>query len=104
MEKIVCKRNVKVDELGRILISSQLSDILGLAYPDKLRIYANDDSIILEKIDTKDFIMKSVDIVRSIDEINRVVLPIEFRCKFGIEEGNELEEKVKENKIVLTKI
>lgn len=47
--------------------------------------------------------MKATGIVRKVDELGRVVLPIELRRNFGINEGDGIEIFVDENKIVLKK-
>lgn len=47
--------------------------------------------------------MKSTGIVRRVDELGRVVLPIELRNKFGITEKDPMEIFVEGNSIVLKK-
>ena len=47
--------------------------------------------------------MKSIGIVRKVDELGRIVLPIELRRQFGIEEKDSLEIYTDENCIVLKK-
>ena len=47
--------------------------------------------------------MKSIGIVRKIDELGRIVLPMELRNKFGIEEKTELEIYVDGTSIILRK-
>lgn len=47
--------------------------------------------------------MKATGIVRKVDELGRVVLPIELRRTFGIVEGDPLEIYVKCQDIVLRK-
>ena len=47
--------------------------------------------------------MKPTGIVRKIDELGRVVLPIGSRRKFGIELKDPIEISVNEDKIILTK-
>ena len=47
--------------------------------------------------------MKSTGIVRRVDELGRVVLPIELRNKFGITEKDPMEIYVEGNSIVLKK-
>ena len=47
--------------------------------------------------------MKSTGIVRRVDELGRVVLPIELRRTFGIEEKDALEIYVDDDSIVLRK-
>ncbi|WP_150284133.1 AbrB/MazE/SpoVT family DNA-binding domain-containing protein [Rummeliibacillus sp. TYF-LIM-RU47] len=47
--------------------------------------------------------MKSTGIVRKVDELGRVVLPIELRRTFGIAERNPLEIFIDGNQIILKK-
>ncbi|MBO8127824.1 MAG: AbrB/MazE/SpoVT family DNA-binding domain-containing protein [Peptococcaceae bacterium] len=47
--------------------------------------------------------MKSTGIVRKVDELGRVVIPIELRRTLGIEEKDALEIYVDEEKIILRK-
>lgn len=47
--------------------------------------------------------MKSTGIVRKVDELGRVVIPIELRRNLGIAEKDALEIFVDENRIVLQK-
>ena len=47
--------------------------------------------------------MKSTGIVRKVDELGRVVLPIELRRNFGINEKDALEIFVDDDKIILKK-
>ena len=47
--------------------------------------------------------MKSTGIVRKVDELGRVVLPIELRRTLEIEEHDPLEIALEENRIVLRK-
>lgn len=48
-------------------------------------------------------VMKSTGIVRKVDELGRVVIPIELRRTLGIEQKDALEIYVDEDKIVLKK-
>ena len=47
--------------------------------------------------------MKSTGIVRKVDELGRVVLPIELRRNLGIGEKDELEIFINDDQIVLKK-
>lgn len=49
------------------------------------------------------FLMKSTGIVRKVDELGRVVLPIELRRTLGIDEKDALEIYVDEDRIILKK-
>lgn len=43
-------------------------------------------------------------IVRCIDELGRIVIPIETRQKYGIQEKDKLKIRIEENKITLQKV
>ncbi len=47
--------------------------------------------------------MKSTGIVRKLDELGRITLPIELRRTLGVGERDSLEIFVEEDKIILTK-
>lgn len=47
--------------------------------------------------------MKSLGIVRKVDELGRIVLPVELRRKFGIEERDSLEIYTDNDSIILRK-
>jgi transcriptional pleiotropic regulator of transition state genes len=48
--------------------------------------------------------MKDTGIVRHIDDLGRIVIPIEIRKRFGIEKRDPLEIYVKGDRIVLGKV
>lgn len=47
--------------------------------------------------------MKSTGIVRKLDDLGRITLPIELRRTLGVEDRDALEIFVEEDKIILTK-
>lgn len=47
--------------------------------------------------------MKATGIIRRVDELGRVVIPIELRNQFGISEKDPIEIYVEENTIILKK-
>lgn len=47
--------------------------------------------------------MKATGIVRKVDELGRIVLPIELRRNLGIEDGDSLEIYMEGDKVVLKK-
>lgn len=54
-------------------------------------------------LERRKFIMKSTGIVRKVDELGRVVIPIELRRTLGIAEKDALEIYVDDDKIILKK-
>lgn len=47
--------------------------------------------------------MKNTGMIRKVDELGRVVIPVEIRNKFEIEEHTEMEIYIKGNQIILQK-
>ena len=47
--------------------------------------------------------MKAIGIIRSVDKLGRVVIPIEQRRRLGLETDDNIEIQVNENMIFLTK-
>lgn len=47
--------------------------------------------------------MKSIGIIRKVDELGRIVIPIEIRKNFNIEEGTPIQIFVEGSKIILQK-
>jgi len=47
--------------------------------------------------------MKSTGVVRKVDELGRIVLPVELRRGFGIEEKDSLEIYVEGDRVILKK-
>ena len=66
----------------------------------KIRVYMNFPGEFYSK---GGIVMKSTGIVREIDELGRITLPIEMRRTFGIEKKDPIEIYVEEDKIILKK-
>lgn len=47
--------------------------------------------------------MKSIGVVRKLDQVGRITLPIELRKLFGLQTGSELELYVDDDAIILQK-
>lgn len=124
----------KVDELGRITIEYERRKRLGIKEKDKFEIYLENNSIVLRKLNVlvekkkileeKHILNKNIEIdiqqyeinetfldindighhVRIIDELGRIVLPIELRKKLNIRENDKLEISNIGNNIILKKI
>lgn len=54
-------------------------------------------------IEGENYLMKSTGIVRKVDELGRVVIPIELRRTLGIQEKDALEIYVDDERIILQK-
>ncbi len=48
--------------------------------------------------------MKATGIVRKVDELGRIVLPIEIRNRFGIDPGDGVEIFTEDDKIILCRV
>ncbi len=92
----------KVDQLGRIVIPKELRKTLGISEGyDSMEIYIENSNIFLVKYDETD---ESSGVARGVDQLGRIVLPIELRRILDIEEERDsLEIFTEENKIILKK-
>lgn len=92
----------KVDQLGRVVLPKELRKTLNIKeVEDSLEIYVEDNRIVLKKYDANEGVSG---IVRRVDQLGRIVLPIELRRNMNIaEEKDSLEIFVDQNKIVLKK-
>lgn len=127
------KNFVKIDGLGRISIPSDIRKKLQLKTGNKLEVYRSGRNIILKKINMKiekNTIQElnitidqrteiSIEInnlicnkekntnskykLRTIDELGRIIIPIEERQELNIMENDEFKLYIKEDMIILIK-
>lgn len=92
----------KVDQLGRIVIPKELRRALNIIeIEDLLEIYFEDGMIVLKKTSLEEI---NSGVARKVDQLGRIVLPIELRRNLDIvEERDALEVFIDEEKIVLKK-
>lgn len=92
----------KVDQLGRVVLPKELRTTLNIKeIEDFLEIYVEDNRIILKKYEDD---AETTGMVRRVDQLGRIVLPIELRRNMDIaEEKDALEIFVDREKIVLKK-
>lgn len=92
----------KIDQLGRIVIPIELRRALDIKeIQDSLEIFTREDCIVLKKMIIK---TSPSGVARKVDQLGRIVLPIELRRKFDIEaEKDSLEIFVGENELYLKK-
>ena len=64
-----------VDELGRIVIPIEIRKNLKIKEKDKMNVYLENDNIIIEKYIEDE---ENNTLTRRIDELGRVVIPIEI--------------------------
>ena len=94
----------KVDELGRIVVQKELRTVLGIDIRDEIEIYTDNSMIILKKFfQQPSYTVKSVGVVRKVDELGRIVIPKELRRALGINKKDALEIYTNDNSIVLKK-
>lgn len=123
----------KIDGLGRIVIPLTKRNQLKIDTGDKLEIYKSGKNIILKKVNIKvhkdiietikvtinnelevDIQVKSIETnidksynkdhpLRTIDELGRIVIPIELRDELHIREKDKIKICIKDNMIILIK-
>ena len=91
-----------VDQLGRIVIPKELRRTLHICEAKALlEIYIEDKMIVLKTFDENS---DNSGIVRGVDRLGRIVLPIELRRKLDIvEERDALEIYIEDDSIMLRK-
>lgn len=92
----------KVNELGLFVIPYTIRNMLGIDYKQELAISVRNNKIILIKNEDKE-LSKDRSKVRRIDELGRIVIPLEIRRALNIKENDELNISIEENSIVLSK-
>lgn len=112
----------KVDELGRIVINLLLQEKIGINKESYVGIILKGKKIIIKKLN--DSIIKKIKeqkaknkqdyiiyvqnekniTVRAIDELARLVIPIQLREKLDIKERDKLIEYIEDKEIVLEKV
>lgn len=92
----------KVDQLGRIVIPKELRRTLKIEeITDSLEIYLETGTIVLRKIKSGE---NDSGVSRKVDQLGRIVLPVELRRNLDIvEEKDALEVFIDEDRIVLKK-
>lgn len=124
---------VKIDGLGRVYISSEKREKLQIKTGDKLEVYKSGRNIILKKthIRTERNTIQEMNIIidqkteinikindlrcdmgeyenskhklRAIDELGRILIPIEERQALNIKENDEFKPYLKDDMIILIK-
>ena len=92
----------KVDALGRIVIPYETRREMNIKSGESMVIILDNQSIILLKDDGTPK-SGSIIIIRKIDELGRVVLPMIIRNKLKIKENDLLNIELKENSVILNK-
>lgn len=93
----------KIDELGRLVVSSEIRKDLGICSNEKMDIYLdanNPEFIVLEKFQDGS---SSVGSARKLDNLGRIVIPKEIRRNLFIKNKDYLEFLTEDNKIYIKK-
>ena len=92
----------RVDQLGRIVVPKEIRKNLNIVeIVDSMEIYLEKGMIVFKKFDGNPH---SAGVVRRVDQLGRVVLPIELRRMLDIvEERDSLEIFIEGNSILLKK-
>lgn len=91
----------KIDELGRVVLPKELRRTFDIQERDPVEIYVMEDKIMIKKFIEGNPVSG---IVRKIDELGRVVLPMETRKMFDIMPDDAFEVNVEQENITLKKI
>ena len=92
----------RIDELGRLVLPSTLRENYEIEAGDKIQVYVIDKFIILKKSEDNPKIEKLF--YRKVDELGRIVIPMEIRNNFELSHINPLEIYIENNYIALKKI
>lgn len=92
-----------IDDLDRIVIPKELRKTLNLLSKDSLEISINENNMIILKKYTEEQGKENVGILRSLDDLGRIVIPKEICKTFGIEPKDALQIFVENSTIVLCK-
>ena len=92
----------KIDELGRVTLPIEIRRNLGIEEKDPIEIFLESGSVILKKHQDESGV-SNTGIVRKIDELGRVTLPIEIRRMLDIEEKDPIEIFIEDSALLLKK-
>lgn len=96
----------RVDEVGRVVIPIEIRNGFNIKEKDPMEIYVDNNFIILKRCDLdcfEDTILNSGRLIRRVDELGRVVIPIEIRNRFDIKEKDSMEIYTRDGSIALKK-
>ena len=93
----------RIDELGRVVIPAELRNTLKWEDKDSLEMYLEKDCVCIRKPNFEGRI-DSVEIIRNLDELGRIVIPKELRDKLDITFKNTVEVFVRKDVVMIKKI
>lgn len=92
----------KVDELGRVVVPSEIRKIFGLVEKSPVELSVHGTELILEIPNTNDN-PECIGLIKLFDELGRITIPIDIRNKLGFEFKSEVEILVESKTIILRK-
>ena len=92
----------KVDELGRVVIPSEIRKIFDFVEKSPVELSVHGTDLILEipKINEN---AEGIGLIKLFDELGRITIPIEIRNKLGFEVKSEIEILIEGRSIILRK-
>lgn len=91
---------VIIDELGRVPMKKEIREMFKLNERDEMDIYDDGNKIYIERYSENN---KLKGTIRRIDELKRIVVPIENRLNLNIEEKDKMLIYADGDKIILEK-
>lgn len=93
----------KIDNLGRIVLPAELRSALDIRHNTPIEIYTDYYCVILKKQHNEAGILESTKIVRKVDNLGRIVLPVELRSALDFQNESPIEIFTDDNCIILKK-
>jgi len=90
----------KLDGLGRVVIPIEIRTEKDIKEKDPVEIYLDRNDIVMRKVEGN---VSETGIKRLVDELGRVVIPIEIRTVLELEEGDKLELFLEKEKMIFRK-
>ncbi|MCI9015568.1 MAG: hypothetical protein HFJ53_00105 [Clostridia bacterium] len=90
----------KLDQLGRVCIPSKFFNELNLSKKEKMEITIEYGEICIKRFNAKAIKKREyIEIVRILDQLNRITLPAEYLDILGIKRGNVISLTMEEETI-----
>lgn len=90
----------KVDALGRIVLPIGMRSIMNWDIGDSIEIFVKNGGIYLKKFDSSNIVSG---MVRNLDTLGRIVIPMEIRRTFDIRSNDGIEILLNSGQIILKK-
>lgn len=93
----------RIENVGRIVIPMEYRKVLGIEPKDPLEMLIIENKIVLRKYDKDSASNDSTGVVRNIENVGRIVIPMEFRKVLNISAQDLIEISIENSCIVLSK-